>query len=71
MFKLLIIYPLFGLILLLILSDMEVQASLYKFSDNSISIRFPRAEWTEEPWFEFYWNAESIHKEVREMKEGI
>ncbi|RJG50653.1 hypothetical protein [Motilimonas pumila] len=69
MFKLFVVYPFVAFVFMLILSDMEVSASLYKFSDNSVHVRFPRADWAEEPILEFTWNAETIHQDVRAIND--
>lgn len=69
MFKVLFVYPLVAFILLWICSDTKIGASLYKFEDNYVEIRFPRAEWSDEYMLELVWNAQEIHEDVREINQ--
>lgn len=69
MFKVLIVYPLVAFILLWICSDTKINASLYKFEDNYVEIHFPRAEWSDEYLFEWVWNAQEIHQDVKELNQ--
>lgn len=75
MFKLFFVYPLLALILFWLASDVEIGASLYSFEDNYISIEFPkqtlRSEDELEPWYTFYWNAESAQDELQKIKEVV
>ncbi|MCW8996140.1 MAG: hypothetical protein OQK77_10045 [Psychromonas sp.] len=75
MFKLLFIYPFVAFVLFWLASDVNIGASLYSFDDNYISIEFPKAKFrseeNSEPWFSFYWNAESARDELNEIKEAV
>lgn len=75
MFKLLFIYPLVILIVLWLASDVEIGASVYSFDDNHISIEFPKAvlrsEENPDPWYSFYWNAESARDELRSINDAV
>ena len=42
--------------LLLILSDIQISTSLYKYEDNRVLINFPRWE-AKQPWGTFEWHA--------------
>ena len=75
MFKLFFIYPFVALILFWLASDVDIGASVYCFDDNYISIEFPkekfRSEENPEPWYTFYWNAESARDELNEIKDAV
>ena len=45
-----------GGVVLLILSDIEISTSLYKYEDNRVLINFPRWE-AKQPWGTFEWHA--------------
>ncbi len=75
MFKLFYVYPFVALVVFWLASDVEVGASLYDFKDNHISIEFPkqnfRSEENPEPWYSFYWNAESARDELNTIKDAV
>jgi hypothetical protein len=75
MFKVFFIYPLAAFILFWLASDVEVGASLYSFDDNHLSIEFPkqslRSAENQEPWYSFYWNADSARDELIEIKDAV
>ncbi|PKF60542.1 hypothetical protein CW745_14480 [Psychromonas sp. psych-6C06] len=75
MFKLFFIYPLVLFIVFWLASDVKVGASVYSFEDNHISIEFPKAtfrsEENPEPWYSFYWNAESARDELKEINDAV
>lgn len=75
MFKLFFVYPLLAFILFWLASDVQVGASLYTFEDNYISLEFPKEAWrseeTPEPWYTFYWSAESAQDELHKIKEVV
>ena len=75
MFKLFFIYPFVALILFWLTSDVDIGASLYSFDDNYISIEFPkekfRSEENPDPWYTFYWNAESTRDGLSEIKDVV
>ena len=75
MFKLFFVYPFIALILFWLASDIDVEGSVYSFDDNYISIEFPkekfRSEENPEPWYSFYWNADSMEKELNEIKDAV
>lgn len=75
MFKLFFVYPIVLLILFLIASDMKVGASVYAFDENHISIEFPmaalRSDENSEPWYSFYWNAESARDELQQINDAV
>ncbi|MDN2664927.1 hypothetical protein [Psychromonas sp. 14N.309.X.WAT.B.A12] len=61
MFKLFVLYPFIALVCIWLSSDVEVDTSIYKLDDNSVSIEFPKARFREtgtEPWFTFYWQVD-------------
>lgn len=66
MFKLFFIYPLVLLLVFWLLSDVDIEASVYSMQDNSIAIEFPkqslRSVEDQNPWWRFYWNADSGYK---------
>ncbi|MGY3884995.1 hypothetical protein [Aeromonas aquatica] len=45
-----------GSVLLLILSDIQISTSIYKYEDNKVRISFPRWQ-AEQPWGTFQWHA--------------
>lgn len=45
-----------GGVLLLILSDIELKTSIYKYEDNQVLISFPRWQ-PDRPWGTFQWHA--------------
>ncbi|MCS3461678.1 hypothetical protein ACW5WQ_15135 [Aeromonas rivuli] len=45
-----------GWVLLLILSDIELSTSIYRYQDNKVDIAFPRWE-SKHPWATFSWHA--------------
>ena len=45
--------------LLLILSDIQIRTSLYKYEDNQVVIKLPRWQ-TKQPWATFEWHAGRI-----------
>lgn len=75
MFKLFFIYPVVALILFWLASDVKIGASVYKFNDNYLSIEFPkkqfRSEDNLEPWYSFYWNAESARDELKSINDAV
>lgn len=75
MFKLFFIYPIIVLIVIWLASDVEIGASLYAFEDNHVSIEFPKAslrsEENPDPWYSFYWNAESTRDGLKEISDSI
>lgn len=75
MFKLFFIYPIVLFIVLWLASDVEIGASVYSFNDNHIAIEFPkaslRAEENPDPWFSFYWNAESARDELQKINDAV
>lgn len=75
MFKLFIVYPIVALICFWLASDVEVKGSLLSFSDNHISIEFPkkqfRPDYDLEPWYSFYWNAESARDELKKINDAV
>lgn len=75
MFKLFFIYPLVLLIGVWLSSDVEVGASIYAFGDNHISIEFPkekfRSQENPDPWYSFYWNAESARDELQLINDAV
>lgn len=75
MFKLFFIYPVVILIILWLASDVEVGASVYAFDDNHISIEFPkktlRSAENPDPWYSFYWNAESARDELQQINDAV
>jgi hypothetical protein len=75
MFKVFFIYPLVALILFWLASDVDVGASLYSFDDNHISIEFPkqrfRSDENPDPWYSFYWNADSARDELNKIKDTV
>lgn len=48
-------------VLLLILSDIQINTSLYKYEDNSVLISFPRWQ-GDRPWGTWYWHAGQIEQ---------
>ncbi|MDU1144059.1 hypothetical protein [Aeromonas rivipollensis] len=46
-------------VLLLILSDIQISTSLYKYEDNSVQINFPRWQ-SERPWGSLRWHAGQV-----------
>jgi len=75
MFKLFFVYPVVLLIVIWLASDVDVGASLYAFEDNHLSIEFPKANFRSEenpnPWFSFYWNAESARDGLKEINDAV
>ncbi|WP_022940538.1 hypothetical protein [Psychromonas hadalis] len=75
MFKLFFVYPLILLIVAWLASDVEIGASVYSFEDNHISIEFPKAvlrsEENPEPWYSFYWNAESARGGLQTINDAV
>lgn len=75
MFKLFFIYPVILLIVVWLASDVEVGASPYAIDDNHISIEFPkqsfRSEENPDPWFSFYWNAESARDDLQDISDAV
>lgn len=75
MFKLFFIYPVVAFILFWLASDVKIGASVYNFKDNHISIEFPkkqfRSEENPDPWYSFYWNAESARDELRVINDAV
>ncbi len=75
MFKLFFVYPFVALILFWLASDVEIGASVYSFDDNYISIEFPkkqfRSEENQDPWYSFYWNAESARDELKAINDAV
>lgn len=75
MFKLFFVYPLVLAILLWLASDIEIGASVYTFDDNHISIEFPkqkfRSEENPDPWYSFYWNAQSARDELQKINDAV
>lgn len=72
MFKLFFIYPLVAFVLFWLASDVDIGASVYSFDDNYLSIEFPketfRSKDDPEPWYTFYWNAQSAQDELNKIK---
>ncbi|MDQ1885883.1 hypothetical protein [Aeromonas salmonicida] len=48
-----------GWVLLLILSDVQISTSLYKYDDNKVVVSFPRWQ-ADRPWGTFQWHAGRI-----------
>ena len=75
MFKLFFVYPCVAAILIWLLSDVDLSASVYSFDDNYISIEFPkeslRTAGHPEPWYSFYWNASSAENELNKIKDAV
>ncbi|MEH6454519.1 MAG: hypothetical protein V7782_15935 [Psychromonas sp.] len=75
MFKLLFLYPAIALIVFWLASDVDVNASLYAFDDNHISIEFPkqslRSSENPDPWYSFYWNADSARDGLNQIKDTV
>jgi len=75
MFKLFFIYPVVALILFWLASDVKIGASVYAFKDNHISIEFPkkqfRSEENPDPWYSFYWNAESARDGLNVINDAV
>jgi len=75
MFKVFFIYPLVAFVLFWLASDVDIGASLYAFDDNHISIEFPkqslRSAESPEPWYSFYWNADSARDELNKIKDTV
>lgn len=71
MFKLIFVYPFILFVCFWLASDVVVEASIYKFEDNQISMQFPKASFREEgsePWIDIYWNAGSPGNEIIDIK---
>lgn len=49
-------WSLIGSVMLLTLSDIQINTSLYKYEDNSVLIRFPRWQ-ADHPWGMLHWQA--------------
>ncbi|MCP4321129.1 MAG: hypothetical protein GY951_17770 [Psychromonas sp.] len=75
MFKLFFIYPVVLFIVVWLASDVEIGASVYAFDDNHISIEFPkkkfRSEENPDPWYSFYWNAESARDDLQKINDAV
>lgn len=75
MFKLFVVYPFVVLVAIWVASDVEVGASLYAFGDNHFSIEFPkvayRSEENPEPWYSYYWNAESTREGLQKINDAV
>lgn len=75
MFKLFFVYPLVALIVFWLASDIDIAASVYSIDDNYISIEFPkekfRAAENPQPWFTFYWNAESARDGLKVINDAV
>ena len=48
-----------GGVVLLILSDIEISTSLYKYEDNRVEINFPRWQ-ADQPWCTLRWHAGQV-----------
>jgi len=75
MFKLFFVYPLIALIVFWLASDVDIAASVYSLDDNHISIEFPkekiRSADNPQPWFTFYWNAESARDGLKAINDAV
>ena len=75
MFKLFFVYPLVLFIVVWLASDTEVGASVYSFDGNHLSLELPKAslrsEENPDPWFSFYWNAESARDELKVINDAV
>ncbi len=75
MFKLFFVYPFILFIIVWLASDTKIGASVYSFDDNHISIEFPKAKFRSEenpePWYSFYWNAESARDELQQINDAV
>ncbi len=75
MFKVFCIYPFVAFVLFWLASDVEIGASVYSFDDNYITIEFPkeslRSEENPDPWYSFYWNAESAKGSLKAINDAV
>ena len=75
MFKLFFVYPFILAIVIWLASDVEIGASVYAFEDNHLSIEFPkkslRSEENPDPWYSFYWNAESARDDLNRINDAV
>ena len=75
MFKLFFVYPIVLLIVVWLASDTKIGASVYSFDGNHLSLEFPKAslrsEENPDPWFSFYWNAESARDELKVINDAV
>ena len=75
MFKALFVYPFVAFIIFWLASDTQVGASVYRMHDNYISLEFPRASLRSaenpEPWYSFYWNADSAREELKKINDVV
>jgi len=75
MFKLFFVYPLVALIVFWLVSDVDIGASVYSIDDNYISIEFPKEKFrsaeNSQPWFTFYWNAESARDGLKAINDTV
>ncbi|WP_019616397.1 hypothetical protein [Psychromonas ossibalaenae] len=75
MFKMFCIYPFVAFVLVWLASDVEIGASVYSFDDNFITIEFPkesfRSEENPDPWYSFYWNAESAKDGLKAINDAV
>ena len=75
MFKMFCIYPFVVFVLFWLASDIEIGASVYSFNDNYITLEFPkeslRSEENPDPWYSFYWNAESAKDSLKAINDAV
>lgn len=72
MFKLFFLYPIIAFIVFWVSSDVDINASLYAFDENHISIEFPKQSLrSSDPWFSFYWNADSAKDGLNQLKDSV
>jgi len=75
MFKLFFIYPVVALVIFWLASDVKIEASLFSFDDNSVSIEFPKKSFRSadnpNPWYSFYWNADSARESLHKLNDAV
>lgn len=75
MFKLFFVYPVLALSAFWLASDVDISASVYSIGDNHISIEFPKEKFRSaenlQPWFTFYWNAESAREGLKAINDAV
>ena len=75
MFKLFFIYPLVALVVFWLVSDVDIEASVYSMQDNYISIEFPKESFRSAkdptPWYRFYWNADSTREQLNKINDAV
>ena len=75
MFKLFFVYPLIAFIVFWLASDVTVNASVYTFKDNYLTLEFPKKQFRPddhpEPYYSFYWNAMSAEADLEKIKDAV